>query len=148
MILDMSPPNGSGSFSLISSFIIPVPAISGFNSAISLLSTIYFFGKTTDSLVICLIFEVNCSILVSDFFRALFSFSLMNMWFSLETFKFAFSFLRVLKSFLDFYSFSSTHWMLCSSFLMYSSWSKGSYSFIVVETVLLFSAIDQRPALF
>ena len=93
----------------------------------------WLFGMITDSFVIVFIFDVSFSMRSSLFFSALFNFSLMKMWFSLESFRFAFSFLSVLKSARARYNFSSNHYILCSSFLIYSRWSNVPTSCIAVE---------------
>ena len=93
----------------------------------------WLLGMMTDSFVIVLSLVVSFSIRSSLFFSALFNFSLMKMWFSFESFKFAFSFLSVLKSVRARYNFSSNHYILCSSFLTYSRWSNVPTSCIAVE---------------
>ena len=101
MILDMSPPNGSGLLSGTSYWPIPLENIYGF-SCFSYISMYFFLGKMTDSFVIVFNLFESYSILCSDFFKALLSFSLMKMWFSFDTLRFAFSFFKLFKSALDF----------------------------------------------
>ena len=93
----------------------------------------WLLGMMTDSFVIVFSFYVSFSMRSSLFLSALFNFSLMKMWFSLESFRFAFSFLSVLKSARARYNFSSNHYTLCSSFFTYSRWSNVPTSYIAVE---------------
>ena len=80
----------------------------------------YRLGSTTESFVIVLILFVSFSMRSSLFLSALLSFSLIKMWFSLESLRLSLSFFIVLKSLRALYSFSSSHWTECSSFLTYS----------------------------